>query len=328
MILIISSLNDEAHVDFVTEELRRRDLGYWIFDPASYPLDSEIVVESTARGPAGRIECGKATLDLATVTGAWYRRPGLPIVSSQMDGAEAEWMSQECIHALRGLYEFIPVERWISHPTNIQRASSKIWQLRVAEDIGFRVPPYLLTNDPDKARAFLVAYQRNVVAKALAEPFVLYRDRAEVVVMYTQLLRDVEDLDLAHVKNGPTFFQQYVHKAVDVRVTVVGGEVFAVEIDPSISPEAIVDFRVVDIFDLKHRVVRLPAQLEDACLTLTRRLGLLFGAIDLIKGPDGAWYFLEINPNGQWMWLEWATGVPIREALCDRLSGESKSGGG
>ena len=256
---------------------------------------------------------------MARVSGAWYRRPGEPTVSECMDAPDAEWTRQECVHTLRGLYEFVPFERWVSHPTSIRRASSKIWQLRVAHELGFEIPPYLLTNDPDAALAFLVAHGYNVVAKSLGQPFVFYPDQDEVVVMYTQRLGEVTKTDLVCIRNGPTFLQQYIEKVADVRVTVVGQDVFAVEIDPSISQEAMVDFRAADIFDLSHRVARLPSEVESACISLTQRLGLAFGAVDLIRDADGTYHFLEINPNGQWMWLEWATGVPIRDSVCDRL---------
>jgi hypothetical protein len=321
MILILSDPEHDAHVDFVTEELQRRSLDYVIFDPARYPTECDIVVETTSQGTSrGLLRCDSIELDLARVSGAWYRRPGKPVVSEAMDAADAEWMRQECMHALGGLYEFVPFERWMSHPSSIQRAGLKIWQLRVAHDLGFAIPPYLLTNNPDVARKFVVAHGYNVVAKSLAAPFVFYPDRHEVTIMYTQRLSEVNEVDLACISNGPTFLQQYIEKVADIRVTVVRRDVFAVEIDPSVSRAAMVDFRVADVFDLSHRAVRLPSELESACISLARDLGLAFGAVDLIRDAQGVYYFLEINPNGQWMWLEWATGLPIRDSVCDRLA--------
>jgi MvdD pre-ATP grasp domain len=321
MILILSDPEHDAHVGFVTEELQRRGLDYITFDPRRYPTECDITVETTAQGTSrGLLRCDGIEIDLARVSGAWYRRPGKPAVSEHMDAAEAEWTKEECLHSLRGLYEFVPFERWVSHPTNIQRASLKIWQLRVAHDLGFEIPSYLLTSDPDRALEFLVAHDYNVVAKSLATPFVFYPDRGEVVVMYTQRLSEVTETDLACIGNCPTFLQQYVEKTADVRVTVVGHDAFAVEIDASSSREATVDFRVADAFDLSHRAVRLPSELESACVSLAQKLGLAFGAVDLIRDAEGTHHFLEINPNGQWMWLEWATGLPIRDSVCDRLA--------
>jgi len=48
---------------------------------------------------------------------------------------------------------------------------------------------------------------------------------------------------------------------------------------------------------------------------------LSFGAIDLLLTPTGEYVFLEINPNGQWYWLELITGIPLTNAMCDVLTG-------
>lgn len=52
---------------------------------------------------------------------------------------------------------------------------------------------------------------------------------------------------------------------------------------------------------------------------LSKRITLKFGAIDLIKDKDGNYVFLEINPNGQWAWVQTQTGLPIAEAIIDEL---------
>ncbi len=236
-----------------------------------------------------------------------------------MDSAVAEWAEMECRSVVRGLYEHIAYDRWISHPFAIERANAKLWQLRVAHELEFTVPPYLLTTNPDEALAFIQHHDHAVIVKSLARPFVVWPNEAEAQVMYTRLLdRDAEN-ELARVRNSPTFFQKYIVKEVDLRVIVIGEKVFAVEIASAQNSDTMVDFRVIDPFDLPHRQISLPPPLNDACVALTRRLGLAFGAIDIVRDADGGHHFLEINPNGQWMWLEWMTGVPLRKALCDFL---------
>jgi glutathione synthase/RimK-type ligase-like ATP-grasp enzyme len=49
-----------------------------------------------------------------------------------------------------------------------------------------------------------------------------------------------------------------------------------------------------------------------------KRFGLVFGAIDLVQTPSG-FYFLEINPNGEWAWLQKEAGLPIAETIVDIL---------
>ena len=320
MILIISDPAEDAHVGFVEEELRVRGAEYVIFNPGDYPVRSSITVSQHDTGaPVMTLSGSGTTVDLGDVTGAWIRRPGKPSVTPDMDPAVAEWADMECRHVVRGLYEHIPHARWISQPSAIERANTKPWQLRIARELGFSVPPYVLTTDPDAARAFIRRHDHAVIAKSLARPFLVWPQEAEAQVMYTRLLDREAEAELAHVRNAPTFFQKYIVKEADLRVIVIGEEVFAVEIASGQNANTAVDFRVIDPFDLPHRVVTLSPQLNDACVALTKRLGLAFGAIDIVRDADGGHHFLEINPNGQWMWLEWMTGVPLRRAICDFL---------
>lgn len=326
MILIISNWESDPHVGFLAKELDNRGVEYLIFDPATYPMGSSITIEDTATGYCrGFLTIDGKASDLGAVSGAWYRRPAEPLVSDNMDPADSVWAMKECAHTLQGLYEFIPVERWVSHPSSIRRASTKLWQLRIARNLGFTIPPYILTNDPGDASEFIRTHAGNVVAKALSEPFVFYPDSNEVALLYTHRVGNITRDDVESIRNCPTFLQRYVEKTRDLRVTVVGNEVFSVEIDPSITQASMVDYRVADVFDLPHRVVSLPPGVEASCTGLVRALGLLYGAIDLITDSAGVYYFLEINPNGQWMWIEWASGAPIRRALCDLLVSGTKA---
>ena len=75
------------------------------------------------------------------------------------------------------------------------------------------------------------------------------------------------------------------------------------------------------VVDRERVALQLPEEIEEGCLALCRHYGLEFGAIDLAIGPDGAYTFFEINPNGQWAWLEQETGQPLRSRLADLLMG-------
>jgi len=68
-----------------------------------------------------------------------------------------------------------------------------------------------------------------------------------------------------------------------------------------------------------HLPFELPKTIADKCVKLTKKLGLCFGAIDLALIKDGSYIFFEINPNGQWGWLEEKTDLPMRSALLNML---------
>jgi glutathione synthase/RimK-type ligase-like ATP-grasp enzyme len=68
----------------------------------------------------------------------------------------------------------------------------------------------------------------------------------------------------------------------------------------------------------------LPPEIQDKCVRLVEQLELSYGAIDMVLTPEGRYVFLEINPNGQYLWIEEQTGMPISAALCDLLMDQSK----
>lgn len=114
-------------------------------------------------------------------------------------------------------------------------------------------------------------------------------------------------------------FQELIEKAFEVRVTVVGKQVFATEIHSQQSQRTKDDWRRYDLENTPHKEHVLPSEIESACLNLTRHYSLAFAAIDIIVTPKGKYVFLEINPNGQWLLLEKLTGQPISEALAQML---------
>jgi glutathione synthase/RimK-type ligase-like ATP-grasp enzyme len=118
----------------------------------------------------------------------------------------------------------------------------------------------------------------------------------------------------------PHLLQSEIDKRFDVRVTVVGSKHFACRIYSQDYSETEVDFRRSSATGrrLRHEIISLPDAVAKACTTLVEMLGLRFGAIDLVEDDDG-FVFLEINPNGQWAWIEQVTGAPIAHEIAELL---------
>lgn len=114
-------------------------------------------------------------------------------------------------------------------------------------------------------------------------------------------------------------FQARVKKRFDVRVTVVGEQVFATEIHND-GPGGGLDWRS-NHKTLDYRPCSIPDEVETGIHRLMAMLDLRFGALDFIVTPEGQWVFLEINPNGQWAWIERATGQPVSAAMAELLRG-------
>ena len=130
----------------------------------------------------------------------------------------------------------------------------------------------------------------------------------------------VSEEDLQRFKDGqePYLFQELVEKTYDIRVTVIGAHCFATRIDSQVQDASKVDWRRSG-GGLGHSAETLPEKLAVLCRDLVAGYGLRFGAIDLARTTTGGYVFFELNPNGQWAWIEQLTGVPLRSHLADLL---------
>lgn len=173
---------------------------------------------------------------------------------------------------------------------------------------GFQIPATLITSEPDAARTF-VKKHGPVLYKPLSTP--LYRVEG---VSCTVEVADVTADEIDEGVSGTAhLFQHRIDKAADVRVTVVGDQVFSVRIN-----SGLLDWRT-DYDCLTYTVVDPPPGITEALHQYLRFFGLVFGAFDFAIDRSGAWWFLECNPSGQWAWLEPETGLPIVAAMADLL---------
>lgn len=222
----------------------------------------------------------------------------------------------EAQEALAGMWHSLDAF-WVNDPARDQVAHRKAYQLSVAQDVGLRIPHTMITNDPGEARRFVDARgYRDVVYKAFSAT---ERDWRE-----TRLLREEELELLDNVRYAPVIFQEYVEAAVDLRVTAVGDELYAVAIH-SQETDYKVDFRM-DIASARIEAVALPDEVQRTLRALMQRLGLVYGAIDMRLTPDGRYVFLEINPAGQWLFVEQPSGQPIADALARLLDERDRAG--
>ncbi|HEX3721445.1 MAG TPA: hypothetical protein VHV31_01560 [Nitrolancea sp.] len=315
-ILFITNPDEDAHIFPVINELARRGHEMQIFNPGAFPLTATLTVDSSPAGPRTFIQWAEQEIDLSTVASVWYRRPGNFDLPEELLPKEAEWIKGEAAALINGIYANTDA-LWVSEPHNLRRADLKLLQLRLAQQLGFRIPDYTVTNDPQRARAFLDAHPDGVIAKGLWMPTIMVEDRAGMIYTHRVTPEDAEYLE--SVRYGPTYLQALVPKKRDIRVTVIGDQIFPTAIDSMVVEASQIDFRKADIMDLPHTVITLPEPVERACLQIVKQLGLQFGAIDLLETPDGDFVFLENNPNGQWYWVEMMTGQPMARAMADLL---------
>ncbi|AGH50182.1 hypothetical protein G432_12305 [Sphingomonas sp. MM-1] len=314
MILIVTNKRDVT-TDFVVMEMRRRGLPFVRLNTEDLPQHQVAMIDGDPSELTLTGACG--SLRLSDVTGAYYRRPGSFEVAGSAPVSEyvvAEWSA-----VLRSLWNALE-GRWLNSPFSILRAEDKPRQLAAARRVGLRIPGTLVTNDFALARDFLSGGP--MVAKPLRHALI---DDGEVgSVIFTNRVERLHDADAEGFGRAPMILQREIVKRADVRVVVVGGAVFATRILSQAYDETQVDWRRGVRQDLDHEPLGLPPDIVSGCLAVTRDLGLRFAAIDLVEDGQGAFWFLEANPNGQWAWIEQKTGARITSAIVDVLASKAR----
>lgn len=327
MILLLSN-SEDPHLDPVAAELRRRGVDHRRLDTdriwPDVRVDVHLDVGTGNEGSlAGHRWHGTLCIDgdrveLRAVTAIWTRRPSRPGVDPRIEDpaarrfAEAEWGA-----ALHGVLRGSDA-KWMSDPDRIRAASFKPAQLRYAALHGFDLPRTRITHDPVSARAFLNDMGGRAIAKVVG-PGAPTTPGIEPYNVFAHVIT-VADLDAPQISACPLILQEVIPKRTELRVTVVGDRVLACELDSQAVPEARDDWRRADTDDVPHRPVDLPAGLAELCRGFTASLGLNFAAIDLIRTPDDRYIFLELNPNGQWLWIEDLAGVAISRSIAEWLA--------
>ena len=241
----------------------------------------------------------------------WWRGPTPPSIHGR-EPAIAQWAQSEARAALDGLWPSASTTRWVNHPDHNRRGQDKIRSLRLAAQYGLRSPDWVVTNQPTTAKVFAEGQPDGIVAKAIVAGHV--DDRR---TLWTTRIEDLSALEA--IGPEPCFLQRLVAKRHDVRVTVIGEHVHAVKIDASQHPDGAVDWRRAPSSSVIYEPSSIAPDIEQGCLEMMRELGLRFAAFDFAVDEAGEHHYLEINPNGQWAWIEQETGLPLAAHLAELL---------
>lgn len=306
--VLVCTQYEDATADLVIAELNRRRVPVIRFDPGrDFPARAVLAARTGADGWGGRLTVGARTADLSAVRALYHRRPNA--YSTEGGEQSARFAAQENRRGLGGVLGRLPGCLYLSHPQAIARAEYKPAQLDGAARVGLMVPATLITNEPMEAKAFCI--EQPTVYKPLHAG--AYEAEGEPAGIWAAPVESGE-LDGA-VSHSAHLFQAQVPKVADVRAVVVGDQAFSALIT---APPGVVDWRA-EYQNLTYEPVVCPEGLRQALMRFLGDFGLTFGAFDFAVTPDGAWWFLECNPNGQWAWLEDAAGLPITSAIADLL---------
>lgn len=231
-----------------------------------------------------------------------------------MDKTDRKIMSASWSVFITGLENLLSKSKWVNKLSASSQSSDIFRQLIVAGEVGMRVPKTCFSNDVDCIRDFAANFNRVVL-----KPGPLMGVHLKGKRILTQII-NASSLTASELVHSPCFFQEYIDKAFELRIHVVGNRVLTCKIDSQKSKLAGTDWRRYDVANTPHYPYSLGSREEKQCLEITRRLGLEMGVIDMIVTPEGEHVFLECNSNGYWIWIEELTGLPITRAVSDLLT--------
>ncbi|MEL6536501.1 MAG: MvdC/MvdD family ATP grasp protein [Bacteroidota bacterium] len=324
-VLIITYTEDNECIERVTEKLEAKGSEVIRFDTDMYPGETTLTSSFTQGKWQHALHQRGVTHDLSDLTAIWYRRQRLGEgLAKRIE--QKYWSSarQEADYSFQGF--MLSQTSFILDPVwRVKAAGSKQLQLQLAHQLGLNIPETLISNDPQQMRGFYQAQtteSREVITKMQASFAIMEQGKETVVftnVLQPEHLEDSESLTLC-----PMQFQTKEEKAVELRVTVVGTQIFAWEIDSQSSEAAKHDWRRdgANMLD-QWKPHALPQPVADALLKLMDALMLNYGAADFIVTPEGKYVFLEVNPSGEFFWLDrLEEDHAISEALARVLVGE------
>ncbi|BDA69401.1 hypothetical protein RIVM261_060140 [Rivularia sp. IAM M-261] len=317
-VLIITHSNDNESISRVMQAVKNQGGKAFRFNTDRFPTEATLDIYYQKGCERLILVDENEQLNLSDVTSVWYRRLAIgaripttmDVQLRQASIKESRATIQGMIASIRG-FHLDPLE-------NIRSSENKQLQLQVARELGIDTPRTLTTNNPQAVREFMQECTQ-VVTKMLSA-FAVYDEQGQEKVVFTNTVTSEDLKDLESLRYCPMTFQEKVPKALELRTIVIGTHVFTAAVDSQALEMARDDWRKKGIALLKAwQPYQLPKQIEHKLLRLMAYFGLNYGAIDIILTPDGRHVFLEVNPVGEFFWLEKYSGLPISDAIANIL---------
>ncbi len=303
-ILLISNRYDFS-TDFIAVELKKQNIDFIRINRDELkdyiirfdPMQPELI---------GEYEGYSFTISTKYLKSIYYRAPTfLRDIFQEGLTEEEQLIRTQWTAFVRSLCVFENI-KWFNNPTDIYKAEIKPYQLYLANKLGLKTPKTIISNktiDIGFENQAIKSIDTAIVSKGDEEGFV-----------YTEIYKK-EDLK-EETYSSPFFLQQGLVPKIDIRVTVIENSVIAIKITSEKNIDE--DWRRYKN-ELKYTVFELPKKVNDFCIDYVKKLNLSFGAIDLIL-YNNEYYFIEINPIGEWSWLQQNTNYPFDKVIVNSLN--------
>lgn len=309
MKVLLFTNKEDVTTDFIVRELKRKEIDFYRFNTEELSKSVKVDLNFEKEEYLLIDKLDNKIYNILDFTDIYYRRPELPLYDDEgLTEGEKSFLQVELYYTLEGVYRLLSGKHWFNNVFAIRNAENKIYQLLLAKEVGLTIPSTLISNHYDSVEQFLE--KGNHIIKPVHNARI--KDEKHPQIVYTSEIKQA--IKKSEAEFNVNYLQKKIEKRCDVRATFVEEKCFAVTIDSQKMEETRVDWRKGEHI-LQHTPIELPREIRLKCIQLMKRLDLHYGAIDFVLDKQGNFIFLEINPNGQWAWIEHLTGLPISKEI-------------
>lgn len=323
-VLLISSRDEKYYFAPFAKLCLEKSISVYVLDQTEITESKLYINLSQAGDFSGMMEVYKyqptnfvrSQIDLEQIDIAWYLRPGKPSLRSCKNDVENRFVLNESMSALHSLLTCLDC-KWVNKKRDIDLLrNNKLLQQKIAVECNLDIPETTISNVPDR----VLSFSKDRGGLLLKSMGYIRLDDEGLYALYSEKFshRELEENSIA-IASCPIFAQEYIKKKYEYRVMVIGEHVLSCRIDSQASEKTEIDWRHYDFENVAHENIQLPQEIQDRLLAFMQKIGLRYGAIDMIETPEGDFVFLEINPSGQWGWIADLANLPIPQAVVRML---------
>ena len=318
--VLIPTKPDDAHAIYAKLALEKKGHKGLLWYTADFPQQQKHTFELSKDVISWKATGTDFLINNALFNTVWVRRPRQPVLADSLHPDDKENAVNENAAFFKTFWQVIaPGAFWVNPVNQISAVNCKLQQLHVATEVGLNTPTTVVSNDPDQIKHFIRDHPANEVIYKTLYPTV-WLNKNEMRLTYTK------EITLAHLPSDemlqqtPGIFQKKIRKAFELRITYFGDYAISAKLCSQAHPKGVIDWRYAPTQALKVEEFFLPDEVNKKCKKFMKKLGLVFGCFDFIVTPENEYYFLEINEQGQFLWIEEANPkIKMLDAFTDFL---------
>ncbi|KMQ69547.1 glutathione synthase [Chryseobacterium sp. FH2] len=310
MILCITHSQDFYNIDIFFDYLTSKNIPYFRLNSDRLNHLQKITITEDSFELTD--ELGN-TFHSQEIKGVWHRKAWRITVPEELDNSFEKIFLKE-YNALRyNLFTVLENIPWVNpYEREMKVDGNKMYQLRIAQKNDLLIPKTIFSNDEGNITRF---FYEHCNGKAIGKLHgVITKSMNGENFLSTTIIGENNLENISDIAYCPMIFQPYIDKEYELRIIYVDGEFFTGKINNSEN----VDWRVAQ-GNYFWSAYDLPGNIKANLTSMMKEMGIYIGAIDMIKGKDGNYYFLEVNPQGEWGMLQKELNFPIAQRIADNL---------